>query len=404
MAEKIKVSTVKDNKAEKKVIMKTGFRNLDTALGYRMYDQNTNELIQVNRGFLSGGIVTVIGKSHTGKSSLCAQMAANSIKSFIRAGDTRVKIHFFDTEGGIDRNRYRVLSKLNIEQVDEHIVFEPVCTIEEIKKCIKEDILEKSEKGYQFVKTVNHMGQPIEMYHPTVLLVDSISKIITDKVEDIKNDTTNAMYMQVAGEIDRFLKQMLPTFAKYNITMICTAHTGTKIDPNSMYGPKKAWRYLPASLDIKAPDSVIYDCSLGINLETILAANPEQVENKCSASYLNAKSIIEGRIYKSRQPGEGATFCLVQDEQGFDPERSFIYECQYRKILQSKPGSRELDGYGKVQNNKILETFKTNKDFRRVLYLEFDKLYEDQLESSRLSKEDVELSNTIYDLMNEEFD
>ena len=131
MSEKIKVSTVKDNKAEKKVIMKTGFRNPDTALGYRMYDQNTNELVQVNRGFLSGGIVTVIGKSHTGKSSLCAQIAANSIKSFIRIGDTRVKIHFFDTEGGIDRNRYRVLSKLNIEQVDEHIVFEPICTIEE---------------------------------------------------------------------------------------------------------------------------------------------------------------------------------------------------------------------------------------------------------------------------------
>ena len=110
-----------------------------------------------------------------------------------------MKIHFFDTEGGIDRNRYRVLSKLNIEQVDEHIVFEPICTIEEIKRCIKEDIKEKTEKGYQFVKTVNHMGQPIEMYHPTIILVDSISKIITDKVEDIKNDTTNAMYMQVAG-------------------------------------------------------------------------------------------------------------------------------------------------------------------------------------------------------------
>ena len=60
MSEKIKISTVKDNKAEKKVIMKTGFRNIDTALGYRMYDQNTNELIQVNRGFLSSGIVTVM--------------------------------------------------------------------------------------------------------------------------------------------------------------------------------------------------------------------------------------------------------------------------------------------------------------------------------------------------------
>lgn len=401
MAEKEKIN----KNAERRVIMKSGFRNLDTAVGYRIYDQNTNELLHVNRGFLSSGMITVIGKSHTGKSTFISQWAANMIRPYILMEDDRVKIHFFDTEGGTDRNRFRVVANLEIEQVDNHVVFEQIKTIEEVKRVIKEDIAEKSAKDYKMIKTKNHLGQPIELHHPTIILIDSITKLITDKIGDVKYDTTNAMYMQLAGEIDRFLRQMGPFLTQYNITMIFTAHTGIKIDPNAMPGarPKRVWKYLPATLDIKAPDSVVYDISFGINLETILAANRDQVDTKCSASYLDADAIIEARIYKSRQPGEGATFCLVQEKKGFSPEKSFIYECQKRKILQTKPGSRELEGYGKVKNSDLLQTYKDDVNFRKILYIEFDKIYEEQLESARMSKEDVNMANTIYDLMNEEF-
>ena len=167
--------------------------------------------------------------------------------------------------------------------------------------------------------------------------------------------------------------------------------------------PKKKFKYLPATLDIKAPDSFVYDCSFGINLETILASDKKAVEEKCSAGYLDAIAIIEGRFYKSRQPGEGATFTLVQDTKGFSPEKSLIYECQKRKILQSKPGYRELEGYGKVKNGDLLETFRTDANFRRCLYAELDKEYEESLDSGRLSNEEVNVSNMVYDLMNEEF-
>ena len=94
MAEKIKISELKNSKAEKRIILSTGFRNVDTAIGYRMYDPVTNELMHVNRGMLSGGIITVIGASHTGKSTWCAQVLANMARPWIISGDTRVKIHF----------------------------------------------------------------------------------------------------------------------------------------------------------------------------------------------------------------------------------------------------------------------------------------------------------------------
>lgn len=405
MAEKIKISELKNSKAEKRIVLSTGFRNVDTAIGYRMYDPVSNELMHVNRGMLSGGIITVIGASHTGKSTWCSQLLANMARPWILAGDKRVKIHFFSIEDGIDRNRFRITSKLKLEDIDDHVVFEENKSIEAVKKCILDDVKEKQEKDYQMIQTRNHMGQPILIHHPTFILIDSVTKLVTDKVQDLKNDTTNAMYMQVAGELDRFLKQHGYIFQKYNITLMSTAHTGIKIDPNAMPGmrPKKKFKYLPATLDIKAPDSFVYDCSFGINLETILASDRKAVEEKCSAGYLDAIAIIEGRFYKSRQPGEGATFTLVQDTKGFSPEKSLIYECQKRKILQSKPGYRELEGYGKVKNSDLLETFKTDANFRRCLFAELDKEYEESLDSGRLSNEEVDISNMVYDLMNEEF-
>ena len=404
MSEKIKLSDLKKSNAEKRSMMATGFRNVDTALGYRIYDDITGQFSHVNRGILSGSLITVIGVSHVGKSALCSQWSVDLVKSYILNKDERVKIHVFDTEGGVNRERFRVTSKLTREQLNNHVIFHNTPTVEAVKKVILDDITFKSDKNYEMMQTKNHIGEPVLMYHPTVILIDSVTKLVTDKVVEIKNDTTNAMYMQVAGEIDRFLKQNGLKMQEYNITLITTAHTGKDLGDisNPMARPKRKWRYLPASLSIKAPDSMVYDGSIGIYLDTIIAKDPEGVEK--AASWLKgSKSIISGIIYKSRQPGEGATFTLVQDETGFDPLKSFLFNCQQNGILQSKPGYREVEGYGKVKNDEIMSTFIKDPSFRQALFQQYDALYDSKLDSSKLTVEDVNISNEIYNLMMDEF-
>ena len=80
-----------DNEHELRTILPTGFRNIDTSLGYRVYDEKTDELIQTNRGVLSGSKVTLIGKSHTGKSTLGMKIIANMARPWILQGDKRWK-------------------------------------------------------------------------------------------------------------------------------------------------------------------------------------------------------------------------------------------------------------------------------------------------------------------------
>ena len=59
---------------ENRTVYPTGFRNIDTDLGFKIYDENTDELIRTNRGVLSGSFVTFIGNPHTGKSTLLWQI------------------------------------------------------------------------------------------------------------------------------------------------------------------------------------------------------------------------------------------------------------------------------------------------------------------------------------------
>ena len=48
---------------ENRTIYPTGFRNIDTNIANRVFDEVTDEVIQTNRGVLSGSMITFIGNS-----------------------------------------------------------------------------------------------------------------------------------------------------------------------------------------------------------------------------------------------------------------------------------------------------------------------------------------------------
>ena len=83
---------------EKRVMYNMGFRNIDTNTAFNEYTEDTAELIKTNRGFLSGSVITFIGGSGTGKSTLINETIANAMRPFIVKGDTRVKWHVIDIE------------------------------------------------------------------------------------------------------------------------------------------------------------------------------------------------------------------------------------------------------------------------------------------------------------------
>ena len=182
---KISISDLKNSKDEKRIMLSTGFRNIDTTLGYRVYDEHTNELIRTNRGILSGSKVTLTGVSHSGKSTLAIEMAGSMIRPWVLKGDTRAKIYVFDTEVGVNRERFKRLTKYTLDQINDHVEFEEELTVEAIKKCILGIVKENDNKEYRLDQMENHSGRQVLMHAPSIIIIDSITNLITDKVADI---------------------------------------------------------------------------------------------------------------------------------------------------------------------------------------------------------------------------
>lgn len=385
---------------ESRTILPTGFRNIDTSLGYRVYDEKTDELIQTNRGVLSGSKVTLIGKSHTGKSTLGMKIIANMARPWILQGDTRVKIHIIDVEAGLNNERIRMLTGFTIQQMADHVVLHDVSNVEDLKDLVKATIDEKKDRSYKRDEVISHQGGKIKYFPPTFIFVDSITHLMPQEVTDLKKDVKQTLYMQASGEVDRFMKQYNSYFREYNINLFFTAHIGARIEMNAMPGQRlsREWKTLPADIKINAPKSTIYGIDLGIFIKRIEAKDEKAVSEK-SAEHLDAKAIMEAVIYKARQPGEGTEFFLVQDKTGFNPLKSFLYECQKNKILESKPGARELKNYGKVPSKKLIETFVSDPKFRQELFAQYDVLKEAGLESNRQPLSEIQANNDIMMLM-----
>ena len=130
MAKKEEITKTEEKKEKKKDhkprelrdVYLTGFRNIDTLLGFRNYDDDGN-LLKDNRGVLSGSKFLFTGSSYMGKSSLADAILSNIARQFIKRGDP-IKIHLFDTERGTNWTRFRSISNLKDDELDKYVKIE----------------------------------------------------------------------------------------------------------------------------------------------------------------------------------------------------------------------------------------------------------------------------------------
>lgn len=387
---------------ENRTIYPTGFRNIDTNIANRVFDEVTDEIKQTNRGVLSGSMITFIGNSHTGKSTLLFQILGNMIRPFVKAGDRRVKVHIFDVENGVNMNRLKFLTNFRDAEMATHFIQEVDLAIEDLKNLVTK-IIETKKKQIPD-KMVGSQGHSTSVYYPTFIVIDAMSEMIPEESLDITKNDTNTMYMRQSLELDKFFKRYKSYFVKYNINLLVVAHISKKIEIGAMPGqsPAREWRGLPANMKINGGKILQYNTDIGIYLAKIEAVDTTAIEKK-GGTYLKADSIIETRLFKNRQGMDNTTFYLVQDaEVAFNPLKSFLYECAQLKILEAAGSVRKLEGYGTVRSQDIIDKFLNEPEFRKTLYLNYDKYKENILNSSKRTAEERSKVDALIDLMYEE--
>lgn len=381
---------------------KTGFPVLDYYLGYRVnvFDEKTNELTSSYPciGITAGSYIEFIGKPSTSKTTTAVQVAANIVRKF----DNGSVIHF-DLEQAMNYTRIQTLTKFTISELNDgkYILRQEKNTLENMKETIMKLSMEKeNNKELYRYKTgkVNEFGEEIELYEPTVIILDSIASITNGLNMNVKKDAekmqeigTQTDRMRLTGEIGRFFNEILPYLRTYNIILI--AINQIKTNPN-MGVVKSPAEILYLSQDEALPGGKTPQFLAHILIKFVAVGGEKYTYDEHGFDGFGVKL----NIVKSRTNQAGQTFPLIYDKvRGMDSLRSSVHYAKEIGILGGNKNGYYLNGdkEHKFTLKDMHKDFRENRELYKVLYGNIIPVLENRL--STISPEEMPVVEEEYD-------
>ena len=380
---------------------KTGFPVLDYYLGYQVNVYNDdNELVSSypSLGITAGSYVEFIRKPSTSKTTTAIQIASNIVRNF----DNGSVIHF-DLEQAMNYTRIQTLSKFNIRTIRDgkYILRQEKNTLENIKETIVEIASEKENNPdiYKY-KTgkLNEFGEEIEIFEPTVIILDSIASItngldINNKkeMEKMKEIGTQTDRMRLTGEIGRFFNEILTQLRTYNIILI--AINQIKVNPN-MGIVKSPAEILYLDQDEALPGGRTPQFLAHILLKFIAVGSEKYTKEDEGFDGFGVKI----KIIKSRTNQAGQIVPMIYDKvRGLDSLRSSV---RYSKDIGLLNGNKngyyfEDDKEHKFTLKNMHQDYKENRELYTCLYSRIIPRLEEHL--SVVSPEELEIVEEEFD-------
>ena len=387
------------SKLKDKVYYPCGFRNIDVLIGTNIYDKD-DKLLKANRGFGSGTWNTIAGPSGIGKTTLGVQLGANITKPLIDLG---AKLFMLDVEGGFTIDRIKSLANFTDYETRCITIVEDTPYIESVGELIT-SIIDFKEKNKLKYKTKNAYNEDVEIYVPTVIVIDSLTQMPSKTVyEEEKQNPTDALHQ--AGAIDKLFKLYRRKMIEYNIIVFSICAITEEINmTNPMARPKKRWKGLPASVKILGGRKNAYNSDIGILLDSYEEATKDKLDSK--VSFLDSNYSISCILFKSRQGLDALEFNLIASLQNeFNALASFIYECQALKIIESAGAVKKIQGLdNNIRTQDLIEKFKSDVNVRNALFKAYDEYRVNTLDSTRKTHEQRDQILKEQDLMMEGYE
>ena len=216
----------------------TGFPVLDYYLGYNVNVYNKDgEYVNTypSLGITAGSYVLFVGKPSTSKTATAVKIAANIVRPF----DNGTILHF-DLEQAMNYSRIQALTKLPMNQMQDgkYILRQEKMSLEDMKSAIvrinNEKVQHQELYKYKTGK-INEFGEEIELFEPTVVILDSIATITmalddgtTKSLEKMEEVGTQTDRMRLTAEIGRFFNEILTILRESNIILIAINQIKTK--------------------------------------------------------------------------------------------------------------------------------------------------------------------------------
>lgn len=303
----------------------TGFMYLDYGCGSYVTVYNDDEIplyTYPNVGITSGSVNTIISKSQGGKTSLAIAMAAAIIEPYFsplyqqryidentppKMKDIiqRAKpfIQIVDTEKTLPMDYVKKLTHYTNKQVQERVMINQITTDSEFMNLMEKHIKYKVQYMNPAVcPMLDIFGKPILEYPPTVMIIDSMTQLLIESVDDptkidakkgglqdiYDSATKGPAGAQRAKVISALYSQMVNYAKKYNIIIFSINHINKM--PAIMGIPVKGAVFLKASETIAGGERALYLSSSILRLDVIKAVNP------ISSSAVNLGEDVKGHI------------------------------------------------------------------------------------------------------------
>ena len=354
------------------VSYKTGIPVLDYYLGYlvNVYDENDNLIdCYPEIGIPAGSFCTFIGKPSTSKTSTAVSIAANIVRPFKNGA-----VFHFDLEQAMTMSRIQNLTRMKMSEImDKYILRQEKTTLEDMKKTIigiyREKMAQPDIYKYKPGKK-NEFGEEIEIFEPTVIILDSIATITMGINENVKKELekleeigTQTDRMRLTGEIGRFFNEILPYLRIANIILI--AINQIKTNPGMGVPQASEILYLKQGEALSGGKAPQFLAHILLKFVAVGGETYKQQEDGFDGFGVRAE------IIKSRVNQAGQMVPLVYDKiRGVDAIRTTIAYAKEMGLTGGNKNRFYFVGHDdtKFSLTKVHQEFRDNRELFKIMY------------------------------------
>lgn len=326
-----KMKTIKDprmsRESEPDYAYPTGFLTFDYMNGTVVHVKKDNLDFKYNSiGIVDGSMVTVIGRSSSGKTTWCVQTAGNIIRQFKSSC-----VWMDSVEGGIVETRAQQLLQLYGDDFkDRWITRNTGVTAENFYERIKyiHDIkLEQMDEITYDTGTYTPDGERIYKMEPSVYILDSLAMLTPDKYTE-EDELSGQMSVTAAAKVNtNIFKKIIPLLKSANIILFVVNHITESVSLTPFSGGQGQLSYLKPGERLGGGRAPIYVTNLLVRLD-------DHSKLKADEGLAIDGTLVDFSLLKSRTSATGMKTTLVFNYRtGFDAELSLYYFLKTRKMI-----------------------------------------------------------------------
>jgi energy-coupling factor transporter ATP-binding protein EcfA2 len=367
----------------------TGITVLDYANGFWNETVNSegNKTHVPILGIQGGSMVSIIGSSGAGKTTLALQIGWNIVKPYEDG-----MLFAIDCEKTMTRQRVVSLAGADYDEPRIRLV-KSHTSIEDVLDNFNKICDAKEAGGKKYMYEVKTGARTFWQYVPTVYIIDSLPSFNSKEynVEDLGN---NIDQMKASKDITRFYTNVLDRAWKYNCIFIVINH----IRPNTIMNP-----YAPPPQGLLMINPQTETLPRG-TVPQYFSNTYFRIKTKKSAAYTMEDDGFVGYkcdiiLAKTKTNTVGTSFPVTfNSAKGFDPIYSIYEFANSLGLVQGRNPYLSIKGFEdrKFNRKEFISLMSVDKEFREGVLRVLKPYYEGLLGTKKIDEEEENTERLAY--------